>query len=168
MSAAASANRPLLVVEDDLALQKQIKWSLDRFDVVTAADRDSALVQFRRHQPAVVTMDLGLPPDPDSVGEGFRLLGQLLELDPDVKVIVLTGQNDQANALRAVAMGAYDFMAKPFEPEVLTLTIDRAYRLAELQSENRRLQQMSNRSSGFEVPEVVPAPALRANAQPSL
>ena len=142
MSAAATTNRPLLVVEDDLALQKQIKWSLDRFEVVTAADRESALVQFRRHQPAVVTMDLGLPPDPDSVGEGFRLLGQLLELDPDVKVIVLTGQNDQANALRAVAMGAYDFMAKPFEPEVLTLTIDRAYRLAELQAENRRLQQM--------------------------
>ena len=141
MSAAAT-HRPLLVVEDDLALQKQIKWSLDRFEVVTAADRESALVQFRRHQPAVVTMDLGLPPDPDSVGEGFRLLGQLLDLDPDVKVIVLTGQNDQANALRAVAMGAYDFMAKPFEPEVLTLTIDRAYRLAELQSENRRLQQM--------------------------
>jgi two-component system NtrC family response regulator len=131
---------PLLIVEDDLALQKQIKWSLDRFESVTAADRESALVQFRRHQPAVVTMDLGLPPDPDSVSEGFRLLEQLLATDPDVKVIVLTGQNDQANALRAVALGAYDFMAKPFDPEVLALTIDRAFRLAELQAENRRLQ----------------------------
>ena len=131
---------PLLIVEDDLALQKQIKWSLDRFDCVTASDRESALVQFRRHQPAVVTMDLGLPPDPDSVSEGFRLLEQLLELDPGVKVIVLTGQNDQANALRAIALGAYDFFAKPFEPELLGLTIDRAFRLFELQSENRRLQ----------------------------
>ncbi len=138
MSAAQSA--PLLIVEDDLALQKQIKWSLDRFDSVTASDRESALVQFRRHQPAVVTMDLGLPPDPDSVSEGFRLLEQLLEIDPHVKVIVLTGQNDQANALRAIALGAYDFFAKPFEPELLALTIDRAYRLFELQAENRRLQ----------------------------
>ena len=131
---------PLLIVEDDLALQKQIKWSLDRFDSVTAADRESALLQFRRHQPAVVTMDLGLPPDPDSVSEGFALLQQLIEIDPGVKVIVLTGQNDQANALRAIALGAYDFFAKPFEPELLGLTIDRAYRLFELQAENRRLQ----------------------------
>lgn len=138
----ASNSTPLLIVEDDLALQKQIKWSLDRFDSVTASDRESALVQVRRHQPAVVTMDLGLPPDPDSTSEGFALLQQLLEIDPNVKVIVLTGQNDQANALRAVALGAYDFFAKPFEPELLGLTIDRAYRLAELQSENRRLQSL--------------------------
>ena len=136
----SAAQAPLLIVEDDRALQKQIKWSLDRFETVTACDRESALVQARRHQPSVVTMDLGLPPDPDSVGEGFRLLEQLLQIDPDIKVIVLTGQNDQANALRAVALGAYDFFAKPFEPELLGLTIDRAFRLFELQAENRRLQ----------------------------
>ena len=140
---AGTPSSPLLIVEDDLALQKQIKWSLDRFDCVTASDRESALVAFRRHQPAVVTMDLGLPPDPDSTSEGFKLLEQLLNADPNVKVIVLTGQNDQANALRAVAMGAYDFFAKPFEPELLGLTIDRAFRLAELQAENRRLQTIS-------------------------
>ena len=130
----------LLIVEDDLALQKQIKWSLDRFESVTANDRESALLQFRRSTPAVVTMDLGLPPDPDSVSEGFKLLEGLLEIDPNVKVIVLTGQNDQANALRAIALGAYDFIAKPFEPDVLGLTIERAFRLYELQAENRRLQ----------------------------
>jgi len=90
----------------------------------------------------VVTMDLGLPPDPDSVSEGFRLLEQILAADPDTKVIVLTGQNDRANALRAVAMGAYDFFAKPFEPELLNLTVERAFRLAELLAENRRLQSM--------------------------
>ena len=132
----------LLIVEDDLALQKQIKWSLDRFEAVTADDRESALVQLRRHAPAVVTMDLGLPPDADSVSEGFRLLEQILAFDPDIKVIVLTGQNDQANALRAVGMGAYDFFAKPFEPELLALTIDRAFRLFELQRENRRLKEL--------------------------
>ncbi len=131
---------PLLIVEDDLALQKQIKWSLDRFDSVTASDRESALLQFRRHAPAVVTMDLGLPPDADSVSEGMKLLGQLLDLDPDVKVIVLTGQNDQSNALRAIALGAYDFFAKPFDPDLLALTIDRALRLVDLLRENRRLQ----------------------------
>ena len=133
---------PLLIVEDDLALQKQIKWSLDRFETVTASDRESALLQFRRHQPAVVTMDLGLPPDPDSVSEGFKLLEQMLAIDPTAKVIVLTGQNDQTNALRAVALGAYDFLAKPFDPDVLTLTIERAWRLYELQAENRRLQSL--------------------------
>ena len=131
---------PLLIVEDDLALQKQIKWSVDQFESVTASDRESALLQFRRHQPQVVTMDLGLPPDPDATSEGFKLLAQMLDIDPAVKVIVLTGQNEQTNALRAVALGAYDFLAKPFEPDVLRLTISRAYRLAELQAENRRLQ----------------------------
>jgi two-component system NtrC family response regulator len=135
----AAPSPPLLIVEDDLALQKQIKWSLDRFESVTAADRESALAMQRRHQCAVVTMDLGLPPDPDATSEGFRLLGQLLDADPGVKVIVLTGQNDQANALRSVREGAYDFLAKPFDPDVLALVIERALRLSELQAENRRL-----------------------------
>jgi len=136
----ADSGRTLLIVEDDLALQKQIKWSLDRFESVTASDRESALVQMRRFNPAVVTMDLGLPPDADSVSEGFQLLERILALDADTKVIVLTGQNDHANALRAVSLGAYDFFAKPFEPDLLNLTVDRAFKVFELQKENRRLQ----------------------------
>ena len=132
----------LLIVEDDLALQKQIKWSLDQLSSVTANDRESALVQLRRFAPPVVTIDLGLPPDADGTDEGFKLLEQMLIQAPDTKVIVLTGQNGQANALRAVAMGAYDFLAKPFEPEVLSLTVERALRLAELQAENNRLHAM--------------------------
>ena len=133
---------PLLIVEDDPALQKQLRWSFDKFEALTASDRESALAQLHRHNPAVVTMDLGLPPDADSVSEGFLLLEQILAIAPDTKVIVLTGQNDQANALRAIALGAYDFFAKPFEPEMLSLTIDRAFRLFDLQQENRRLQAM--------------------------
>jgi len=129
----------LLIVEDDLALQKQLKWSLDRFETHTASDATAALLQFRKVQPGVVTMDLGLPPDQDGVSEGFKLLERLLELDPYVKVIVLTGQNDQSNALRAVRLGAYDFLAKPVDPDVLSLTVERALRLRELQDENRRL-----------------------------
>jgi two-component system, NtrC family, response regulator len=132
----------LLIVEDDLALQKQIKWSLDQFESVTADDCESALNQLRRHAPPVVTMDLGLPPDADGTAEGFKLLEQMLAAAPDTKVIVLTGQNAQDNALRAVAMGAYDFLAKPFEPEILSLTVERAFRLHELQAENQRLQAM--------------------------
>jgi two-component system NtrC family response regulator len=133
---------PLLIVEDDPALQKQLMWSLDKFPSVSANDRESALAQCRRHTPAVVTMDLGLPPDADSVSEGFRLLQQLLDLDPNIKVIVLTGQNDQANALRAVELGAYDFFAKPFDPDLLGLIVGRAFRLYELQAENDRLRRL--------------------------
>jgi two-component system NtrC family response regulator len=132
----------LLIVEDDAALQKQIKWSLDQYTSVTANDRESALSQARRHAPAVVTMDLGLPPDADSVSEGFRLLEQLLDIDANLKVIVLTGQNDQNNALKAVEAGAYDFLAKPFEPELLNLIVGRALRLYELQAEIDRLRQL--------------------------
>jgi two-component system NtrC family response regulator len=134
--------RPLLIVEDDPALQKQIRWAFDQYETLPAEDRETALVQLRRHAPPVVTMDLGLPPEPDSPTEGFKLLEQILVAAPDTKVIVLTGQNDRANALRAVALGAYDFFAKPFEPELLGLTIDRAYRLYDLQQDNRRLQSM--------------------------
>lgn len=132
--------RPLLIVEDDPALQKQLRWSFDQFETLTAGDRESALAQIHRHNPPVVTMDLGLPPDADSVSEGFRLLEQIISAAPDTKVIVLTGQNDRTNALRAIALGAYDFFAKPFEPELLSLTIERAFRLYDLQQENRRLQ----------------------------
>lgn len=134
--------RSLLIVEDDLALQKQIRWAFDKYEALVAGDRESALTIARRHGPAVVTLDLGLPPDADSVSEGFRTLEQILSVSPDSKVIVLTGQNDNRNALRAIEMGAYDFFSKPFEPEVLGLTIDRAFRLYDLQQEIRRLQLM--------------------------
>jgi len=134
--------RPLLIVEDDPALQKQIRWAFDQYETLTADDRESALAQVRRYAPPVVTMDLGLPPDPDSPSEGFKLLEQILVGAPNTKVIVLTGQNDRAHALKAVELGAYDFFAKPFEPDLLGLTIARAYRLYDLQQENLRLQLM--------------------------
>ena len=147
----ATKPAPLLIVEDDLALQKQMKWSLDRFASVVAHDRETALTQFRRHLPSVVTMDLGLPPDPDSVSEGFQLLEQLLAADPNVKVIVLTGQNHQANALKAVELGAHDFLAKPFDPDLLSLIVERAFRLYELQAENERLRSASQGDTIFGV-----------------
>jgi len=136
----------LMVVEDDPALQKQMRWAFGDFEVVLASDRESAISQLRRHEPPVITMDLGLPPDPDGVAEGFALLQEMLSLAPNSKVIVLTGQHDRENALRAVSLGAYDFFAKPFEPELLTLTIDRAFRLYDLQNENQRLKAESGTS----------------------
>jgi two-component system NtrC family response regulator len=131
--------KPLLIVEDDPALQKQMRWSFDGYEVAVASDREGAIAQLRRFEPAVVTMDLGLPPRPDEPDEGFCTLQEILSIAPETKVIVLTGQQDRANALKAVELGAYDFYAKPFEPEVLSLMIERAFRMHELQQENRRL-----------------------------
>ena len=131
----------LLVIEDDPGLQKQLRWSFDAYEVLVASDRESALALLRRHEPAVVTMDLGLPPDPDGASEGLATLAQILELAPGTKVIVLTGNQDHGNALKAVAAGAYDFHQKPFDPDMLHLVVERAYYLHALQQENRRLLQ---------------------------
>ncbi|MEO8938086.1 MAG: PEP-CTERM-box response regulator transcription factor [Burkholderiaceae bacterium] len=133
----------LLVVEDDPGIQKQMRWSFDQYDVVVADDRASAMAQLRRYEPAVVTMDLGLPPDPDSTSEGFALLAEMLSASPDTKVIMITGQNDRTNAVKAIGLGAYDFYTKPFEPELLTLVVERAFRLAGLQRENGILQSVN-------------------------
>ena len=132
--------RPLLIVEDDLALQKQMKWAFESNETLLANDIATAIAQIRRFEPSVVTMDLGLPPQPNDATAGFELLNQILTLAPNTKVIVLTGQNDHANALKAIRLGAYDFFAKPFDPELLGFAIERAFVLAELQDENRRLQ----------------------------
>ncbi len=136
------ARKPLLIVEDDPELQKQMRWAFDAYETVVAGDRESAIAQLRRYEPAVVTMDLGLPPHPDDATEGLALLDEIHSLAPDTKVIVLTGQNDRGHALKAIGLGAHDFCTKPFEPEILTWTIDRAFRVHELQEENRRLQAM--------------------------
>jgi two-component system NtrC family response regulator len=131
----------LLIIEDDPGLQKQLRWSFDAYNVLVAKDRESALAMVRRHEPAVVTMDLGLPPDPDGASEGFATLQQLLALAPDSKVIVLTGNQDHAHAVKAIAMGAYDFHQKPFDPGLLGLVVERAFYLHTLQQENRELLQ---------------------------
>jgi two-component system NtrC family response regulator len=133
------ARRPLLIVEDDPALQRQMQWAFDQYETIVANDRASAIAQVRRFEPAVITMDLGLPPQPDDPTEGMRLLEEIHALAPNTKIIVLTGQNDRANALKAIGLGAHDFCTKPFEPELLTWTIERAFRVHELQEENKRL-----------------------------
>ncbi len=136
----------LLIVEDDPGLQSQLKWSFDGYEVVVADDRETALAQLRRHEPCVVTLDLGLPPDPGGVSEGFVTLEEILKLAPDTKVIVVTGHNDKNNALRAIGLGAYDFFEKPVDPDLLNLMAQRAGRLYRLERENRKLNELRSES----------------------
>ena len=134
--------KKLLIVEDDLGLQKQLRWNFDAYEVLVAGDRESALAHVRRHEPAVITMDLGLPPDPDGATEGFAILQQILSLAPDTKIIVLSGNQDRENAVKAISLGAYDFHQKPFDPEMLALVVERAFYLHALQQDNRRMLQV--------------------------
>ncbi len=139
-------SRRLLIVEDDPGLLSQLKWCFEGYDVFTAEDRESAIAELRRHEPAVVLQDLGLPPQPEGVEEGFLTLTETLRLAPHTKVIVVTGNGDQENALTAVAQGAYDFYEKPVDTDTLKLLVDRAFNIAELERENRRLQSQVNES----------------------
>lgn len=131
----------LLIVEDDPGLQRQLKWCFEGYEVITAGDRDSALAELRRHEPAVVLQDLGLPPDPDGVSEGFETLDEILRAAPDTKVIVVTGNGDDESAVKAVSLGAYDFYQKPIDTDILSLTVDRARRMYELERQNQSLNQ---------------------------
>ncbi len=132
-------NRRLLIVEDDPGIQSQLRWCFENYEVIAAGDRETAIAELRRHEPPVVLQDLGLPPDESGVSEGFATLTEILTLAPHTKVIVVTGHGDQSNAVKAVALGAYDFYEKPVDFDVLQLIVDRAYHIHELEEENRRL-----------------------------
>jgi two-component system NtrC family response regulator len=129
----------LLIVEDDLGLQKQLKWCFDGYEVLTAATKAEALALLRRFEPPVVLQDLGLPPDPEGVEEGMSTLREILSLAPQTKVVVVTGNNDRDNAVRAVSLGAYDFYSKPVDTDVLRLIVSRAFNIHRLEEQNRQL-----------------------------
>lgn len=139
MNRANSERKKLLIIEDDKGLQKQLKWSLSDYETLFADDRESALNLFQKHKPAVVTLDLGLPPDPANATEGLEILGLILSMGPITKIIVVTGNEERENALKAIEKGAYDFYQKPVEPEILRLIIDRGYQLHSLELENKKL-----------------------------
>jgi two-component system NtrC family response regulator len=141
----------LLVIEDDPGLQRQLKWSYDDQEVILAGDRETALAALREHQPAVVTLDLGLPPDPDGVSEGFATLEGILATRPGTKVIVASGHGARESARRAIAMGAFDFYHKPVDIDELGLIVRRAYHVATLEAENRRLAEAAADSVGDRV-----------------
>jgi two-component system NtrC family response regulator len=130
----------LLVVEDDEGLQRQLKWAYDGYQVVAAHNRAEAIEALRLHEPAVVTLDLGLPPDPDGTSEGFATLTEMRSLKPDTKIIVASGHGARESALKAIALGAYDFYRKPIDIDELGLIVARAFHLHEIETENRRLE----------------------------
>jgi two-component system, NtrC family, response regulator len=135
----ADSGKKLLIVEDDLGLRNMLCWCFDGYEVLVAEDRETALLQLRLHAPSVVLLDLGLPPDPANISEGLKALEQIQSLAPATKIIVVTGNDGRENALRAVAMGAYDFYQKPVDADVLKLLVDRAQNLYTLERENREL-----------------------------
>src|ERR1700741_5348710 len=131
----------LLIVEDDEGLQRQLRWAYDDYEVLVASDRAAAIDMVRAAEPAVVTLDLGLPPDPDGVSEGFAALDTILSLKPETKVIFASGHGARESALRAIASGAYDFYQKPVDIDQLGLIVKRAFQLHELEDENKRLEE---------------------------
>jgi len=132
-------NKKILIVEDDPGLQKQMKWSFDDFEVFIAGNREEALKIVAKEHPSVATVDLGLPPDPEGSTEGLATVEEILAAAPNTKVIVVSGNDDRANAVKAVASGAYDFYQKPIDSELLNQIVTRAHHVYELEEDNRRL-----------------------------
>jgi two-component system NtrC family response regulator len=129
----------LLIVEDDEGLQRQLRWAYDDYEVIVAGDRATAIDLLRAEEPAVVTLDLGLPPDPDGVSEGFATLAEMLALKPDTKIIVASGHGARESAMRAIASGAYDFYQKPVDIDELGMIVRRAFHLHAIEADNMRL-----------------------------
>jgi two-component system NtrC family response regulator len=139
------AKPKLLVVEDDAGLQAQLKWAYDDFEVIIAGDRASAITALRSEMPDVVTLDLGLPPDPDGTSEGFAVLDEIMAIKPDTKVIVASGHGARESALQAISRGAYDFYQKPVDIEAIGLIVRRALQLHRIEAENRKLAARAGR-----------------------
>jgi two-component system, NtrC family, response regulator len=134
-----SAMKKLLIVEDDAGLQRQLRWAYEGYAIHTAATRDEAIALIRAEEPQVVTLDLGLPPDPDGTTEGFATLAAILQLRPETKVIVASGHGAHESMLKAIEMGAWDFYQKPIDIDALGLIVARAFHVHALEEENRRL-----------------------------
>jgi len=139
----------LLIIDDDKGIQKQLKWSLSDFEAVLADDRESAVAAVRRHEPKVVTLDLGLPPDEANATEGLAALQEILTIAPHTKVIVITGNDDRTNALKAISAGAYDFYQKPIDPDVINVIVARAFSVAAIEEENRKMRQVAGSDIGI-------------------
>lgn len=139
----------ILIVDDDQGIQKQLKWSLSGYKCVFASDRDQAMTALRMHEPKVVLLDMGLPPDPANASEGLKALEQILSLAPFTKIIVITGNNDHDVALNAIAKGAYDFYQKPLDSDVINIIVERAFSLSSIESENRDIKELVGVETGI-------------------
>ena len=142
--------RTLLVIEDDPGLQSQMKWCFgDDIEVVIADDNKSALTALRRYEPSVVTLDLGLPPDPGGSSEGFKLLEDILALAPNTKIIIITGREEKENAVKAIGLGAYDFYQKPVDADTLSFVVERAFKLAKLEQQTREYEKNKAHNNNY-------------------
>ncbi len=133
------AAKPLLIVDDDAGLLRQLRWAFSEHEVRSAGSRQEAIRIIRDDPVPVAIVDLGLPPDPDGASEGLATLAEIREIAPSTKVIIATGNETRGHALQAIALGAYDFYQKPIDIEVLQLIVDRAEQIFEIEAENRRL-----------------------------
>ena len=140
----------LLIVEDDEDLQRQLEWAFTTYEVVIARDRATALAAMRTERPEVVTLDLGLPPDPDGTSEGMATLREIMSQCPTTKVIIASGHEARESAQTAVALGAYDFYSKPINIADLSLIVARAFHLSKIEAENRRLAQQADQLASAE------------------
>src|SRR5438477_7806412 len=135
---------PLLIVDDDQEIRTQMKWALSTdYEVILAEDRASAVEKFKSTAPAVTLLDLGLPPSPNDCAEGLATLSDLLALDQQAKIIIISGQGEKANAIQAVGSGAYDFLCKPVEIDELKLILRRCIYVVNLEREYREMQTKS-------------------------
>ena len=147
-SPAQQDERRVLLVEDDVGLQKQMRWALSPYVVDVAGSRIDALDKISSAKAySAVVLDLGLPPDENGASEGLKTLDEILNAAPRTKVIVASGNVERVNAVRAIAKGAFDFVAKPLDSEVLKIILDRAVRMQELEEENKLLREQSARAT---------------------
>jgi two-component system NtrC family response regulator len=145
------SKKNLVIVDDEAGIRSQMKWALqDLYEVSQAGDRSAALELVKEIKPPVVCLDLGLPPHPGGVEEGFLTLDQILESQRRTKVIVITGQEERKNALKAIRKGAYDFFPKPIDTDVLKIVLERAFTLFDLEGEIIRLRHDSRPDDVFE------------------
>ncbi|MET0361362.1 MAG: sigma 54-interacting transcriptional regulator, partial [Sphingobium sp.] len=134
----ADTRPKLLIVEDDTGLQRQLRWCYDEYQIFMAGDREEAIAILRAEAPTVVTLDLGLPPDPDGVTEGFATLTEILRIAPDTKVVIASGHGERQSARRSIALGAWDFYQKPIDLDSLRHIVARAFHVHRLEAENTR------------------------------
>src|SRR5437870_11307357 len=128
----------ILIVDDDDDVRLQMKWALSvHYDIFLAEDRPSAMEVLQRDKSGAVTLDLGLPPSPRDTREGLLTLENMLQMDPLLKVLVVTGQDEKENGIEAIGQGAYDFFAKPVNIDELKIVLDRALYVQQLEREGR-------------------------------
>ena len=142
----AAPTHKLLIIEDDPGVQDQLQFCFEDYDIVVAEDRSAAIAELRRHEPPVVLYDLGVPTDDEDIEARLAVLKEIVALAPQTKIVVVTGHDDRNNAVRAVGLGAHDFYHKPVDVDVLRFIVARAFRIYELEAENRSLMELRGSS----------------------